>query len=43
MPTNLIIAYLVFILVPIGLALSIALRRRRVQKQIAALESQSWM
>ena len=39
MPIYLIIAYIVFILVPAGLAVSIAVRRRRVRKEIAALES----
>lgn len=41
MPIYLMIAYIVFLLVPIGLAASIVVRRRRMEKEIAALESQS--
>ncbi len=37
MPSYLLIAYVVFVLFPLGLALSIVLRRRRVERQIAAL------
>lgn len=39
MPIYLVIAYIVFLLVPIGLAVSITVRRQRVEKAIAALES----
>jgi len=40
MPIYLIIAYVVFCAVPLGLALSITMRKRRVQKGIAALQAQ---
>jgi len=40
MPIYLIVAYIVFCAVPLGLTLSITMRKRRVQKDIAALQAQ---
>ena len=40
MPIYLILAYVIFCVVPIGLAASIIMRKRRVQKEIAALQAQ---
>jgi heme exporter protein CcmD len=41
MPVYVVIAYAVFILVPTGLSLSIALRRREVERQIDRWQSQT--
>lgn len=40
MPVYLMIAYVVFLLVPIGLTVSIVMRRRRVEREIAGLEAE---
>lgn len=37
MPIYLVLAYIVFCTVPVGMALSIIMRKRRVQKEIVAL------
>lgn len=36
MPIYLIVAYIIFCLTPLGLAFSIAARRRKVEREIAA-------
>jgi hypothetical protein len=38
MPIYLIVSYVIFCLTPVGLAFSIAARRRKVEREIAALE-----
>ena len=38
MPIYLVVAYIIFCMVPVGLALSIAARRRKVEREIAALQ-----
>jgi hypothetical protein len=39
MPIYLIVAYIIFCLVPVGLAFSIAVRRRKVEREISALKN----
>lgn len=39
MNSYLVVAYAIFCLAPLGLAASIALRRRRVERKVAALEA----
>jgi hypothetical protein len=41
MPTELIFAYVVFIVVPAGLALSIFFRRRSVEEKLARYEDEA--
>ncbi len=38
MPIYLVVAYIIFCLTPVGLAFSIAARRRKVEREIAALQ-----
>ncbi len=38
MPIYLVVAYVIFCLVPVGLAVSIAARRRKAEREIAALQ-----
>ena len=38
MPIYLIVAYILFCLTPVGLSFSIAARRRKTEREIAALE-----
>jgi len=37
MPVYLLIAYIIFCVTPLGLAFSIAVRRRKVEREIASL------
>lgn len=37
MPVYLLVAYIIFCVTPLGLAFSIAARRRKVEREIAAL------
>jgi hypothetical protein len=39
MPIYLSVAYIIFCLTPLGLAISMAARRRKVEREIAALTS----
>lgn len=39
MPIYLFVAYIIFCVTPLGLAFSIAVRRRKVEREIAALKS----
>ena len=41
MPVYLIVAYGIFFAIPLGLGISIGVRRRRVEREIAALEAKT--
>ncbi len=38
MPIYLLVAYIIFCVTPLGLAFSITVRRRKVEREIAALQ-----